>query len=98
MSYFANFLEFRNKCAEIGVELVPKRAKVLFSIYEFFRKQVKKAKKDSPNFYLELCNRTTEQKLEDIRILKKSGCKMSLKYYNDLRIIMKSICEIENYA
>lgn len=97
MSYFFDSLEFRNKCAEAGVELTPQEAKVYYKGYKAFRKQIKKARKACPNFYMEICNRTTEQKLEDIERLSKQGCIMSLREYNELQSMIKSLCEIEGY-
>jgi hypothetical protein len=53
---------------------------------------------ESPTFYQDLCNRTTEQKLQDIEELREMGATMTLKEYNELQAMAKKICELEGYA
>lgn len=97
MSYFKNYLEFRNRCAEVGYELTPAEGKKLYKSYQAFRKEIKKAVKQVPSFYLDVCNKTTEQKLDEIELLNSAGCPTSLREYNELNKIIKCICEIEGY-
>lgn len=94
-----DILYFRNSCAEDGIELTPKEAKKFHDAYILLKEGVENAVAEFPNFYLDLCNRTTEQKLEDIkRINKERGDNMTLKEYNELQDTVKKICEIEGYA
>jgi hypothetical protein len=90
-------LAFRNWCAETGTELTPKEAKKIAKSYVGLKSEIEKAVSSFPEFYMEICNRTTGQKLDDIKRMKKKGCDMSLKEYNELQEIVKSICEIEGY-
>lgn len=90
-------MEFRQKCAEQGVELTPSQAKKFCAAYKALKDEVKQAVKANPNFYLEICNRTTEQKLSDIKKLDGEGCPMSLKDYNKIQKMVKDICVIEGY-
>jgi hypothetical protein len=90
--------EFRERCAESGLELTPVEAKKFLFAYSALRDEVRTSVKQNPNFYLELCNRTTEQKLSDISQLKEQGCPMSLKEYNEIQRMVKNICVIDGYA
>jgi len=93
-----NILLFRNSCAEDGIELTPKEAKKFHDTYMQLREEIANAIEDCPTFYMELCNRTTEQKLEDIERLHEKGESMTLKDYNELQATIKKICELEGYA
>lgn len=90
-------LVFRNLCAEDGVELTPQEAKDTVMCYENFLTSIKEAFEACPNFYNDISNRTTEEKLEDIKRLKKKGCKMNLKEYNRLQKTIMRVCELEGY-
>lgn len=91
--------EFRNACAEDGVELTPNEAGEFLNAYEVLKDQIKEAIDICPNFYLDLCNRTTEEKLEDLKSLNaQGGKKMNLNDYNELQRTVKKICEIEGYG
>ena len=93
-----HILNFRNSCAEDGIELTPSEAKNMFDVYEILKDKIEAAVSECPNFYLNLCNRTTEEKLEDIkRINKESGDNIMLKEYNELQNTVKMVCEIEGY-
>jgi hypothetical protein len=95
----SKILQFRNCCAEDGIELTPKEAKNFFNAYKAFRDEIREAVEACPTFYQDLCNRTTEQKLEDIkRINEERGDNMTLKDYNQLQAMAKKICEIDGYA
>jgi hypothetical protein len=88
---------FRNMCAEDGFELTPAEAKETITCYENFLSSIKEACEDCPDFYNDLCNRTTEEKLADIKRLEKKGCKMTLKQYNELQKTIIKVCELEGY-
>jgi hypothetical protein len=92
-------LAFRNSCAEDGIELTPKEAKKFHDAYFRLREGIENAVAECPTFYLDLCNRTTEQKLEDIkRINRERDDNMTLKEYNELQDTVKKICEMEGYG
>lgn len=94
-----NILCFRNSCAEDGIELTPKEAKNFYNAYIALRDEIQEAVAICPTFYMDLCNRTTEQKLEDLRrINTERGDHMSLKDYNELQTTIKKICELEGYV
>jgi hypothetical protein len=94
-----NILFFRNSCAEDGIELTPKEANKFYKAYVALKKEIEDAVAQCPTFYMELCNRTTEQKLEDIkRINRERGDSMTLKDYNELQATVKTICELEGYG
>lgn len=95
----SNILFFRNSCAEDGIELTPKEAKKFYNAYMALREEIQEAVAVCPTFYLDLCNRTTEQKLEDIRrINRERSDSMTLKDYNELQATVKKICELEGYG
>ena len=93
-----NVHNFRNWCAENGTELTPKQAKKMVKAYQSLKNEITTAIESCPNFYLELCNRTTEEKLGDVQRMKEKGCEMTLNEYNELQGMIKSICEIEGYG
>jgi hypothetical protein len=90
-------MTFRTACAEDGVELTPQEAKDTVMCYDKFLTSIKEAFEFCPNFYQDISNRTTEEKLEDIKRLKKKGCKMTLKEYNRLQKTIMRVCELEGY-
>lgn len=93
-----NPLNFRNMCAEDGVELTPQQAEKTITCYEEFVDSIKIAYEEIPNYYNKICNKTTEEKLQDIENLEKEkGCKMSLKEYNELQKTIIAVCKIEGY-
>lgn len=95
----SNILFFRNSCAEDGIELTPKEAKKFYNAYIALKEEIEVAIVACPTFYMELCNRTTEQKLEDLRrINEERGDNMTLKDYNELQATVKKICELEGHA
>jgi patatin-like phospholipase/acyl hydrolase len=95
----ADALNFRNQLASEGTELTPEEAEKLYNNFEEFKESVRQAAKDIPNYYMEICNRTTEEKLADIARYKKAhNEKMTLKEYNNIMKIVKLICEIEGYV
>ncbi len=91
-------LQFRDICAQDGVELTPAESKKYFKAYIALRGEIAEAVAQYPNFYLDLCNRTTEQKLDDVAEMNRQGAKMTLKEYNELQAMVKKICELEGYA
>ena len=93
-----NILQFRNSCAEDGIELTPGEAKRFYKAYIALREEIEEAISVCPNFYLELCNRTTEDKLKDLKRMNKEGANMTLKEYDELQATIKKICELEGYA
>lgn len=93
-----NILKFRNECAENGVEFTPAEAKNVHEKYLDFIDEIEYAVATYPNFYLELCNRTTEEKLEDIREMNERGQSITLKEYNELQAAVKMICETQGYV
>ena len=94
----SNILLFRNLCAEDGVELTPGEAKKFYKAYIALKQEIAEAVEECPEFYMELCNRTTEQKLADIECMNAKGVDMTLKDYNELQKTVKRICELEGYA
>lgn len=86
---------FRNMCAEDGFELTPAEAKDMLVCYENFIDSIKEAYEDCPDFCNDIRNRTTEEKLADIKRLKNKGCKMTLKQYNELQKTIIKVCELE---
>jgi len=92
-----NAMTFRNLCAEDGVELTPQEAKDTMLCYENFSDSIKEAHEAYPYFYNDICNRTTEEKLEDIKNLENNGCKMTLKEYNQLQKTIIKVCKLEGY-
>jgi hypothetical protein len=91
-------LNFRNSCAEDGIELTPTEANKFYKAYAALKKEIKSAVAQYPTFYMELCNRTTEQKMEDLERLNGRGADMTLKDYNELQATIKRICELEGYV
>lgn len=91
-------LNFRNSCAEDGIELTPNEANKFYKAYVALKKEIKDAVAQCPTFYVELCNRTTEQKVEDLERLNDRGADMTLKDYNELQATIKRICELEGYG
>jgi len=92
-------LMFRNVCAEEGIELTPEEANAVFNVYQSLRQEIAEAVAQYPNFYLNLCNRTTEDKLEDIRLMNEAnGANITLKEYNQLQETIKIICEIDGHV
>jgi hypothetical protein len=91
-------MKFRNELAEEGHELTPEQAKKLHMYFENFKDSVKEAVKVEPNFYRIVCNRTTEEKLVDMKRYEKShNDKMTLKEYNKIQEAVKLICEVYGY-
>lgn len=91
-------MKFRNELAEEGYELTPEKAHKLHVYFENFKESVKEAVKVDPNFYRIFCNRTTEEKLEDMKRYEKShNDKMTLKDYNQIQEAIKLICEVYGY-
>jgi len=85
--------------AEAGVELTLEEADKFYKAYIALKDEIAEAVEQCPNFYQELCNRTTEQKLEDIeRVNSVSGDNMTLKDYQEIQKMVKKICELEGYA
>lgn len=91
-------LNFRNNCAENGIELTPREAGNFYKAYLTLKDEIEAAFAICPTFYQKLCNRTTEEKLEDLKRLNKMGAEMTLKDYNELQSTVKRICELEGYA
>lgn len=90
---------FRNYAAEAGVELTLKEAEKFYKIYIAMKEEIAEAVEQCPSFYQDLCNRTTEQKLEDIERLNEMGAGgMTLKDYQEIQKMVKKICELEGYA
>ncbi len=93
-----HILQFRESCAEDGVELTPEQANKFYKAYIALRDELVDAVAQCPTLYQDLCNRTTEQKLEDLKQLNKMGAKMTLRDYNELQETVKKICEMEGYV
>ena len=91
-------LKFRDVCAQDGVELTPAEAKKYFKAYVTLKEELAEAVAEYPNFYLDLCNRTTEQKLDDMAEMNRQGANITFREYNELQAMVKKICEIEGYA
>ena len=89
---------FRNSCAEDGVELTPGEAERFFNAYQSLKAKIEKAVALCPNFYMDLCNSTTEDKLNDLKRLNANGGNMTFKEYLELQSTIKKICEIEGYV
>lgn len=90
---------FRNYAAEAGIELTLEEADKFYKAYIALKDEIAEAVEQCPSFYQELCNRTTEQKLEDIeRVNSVSGDNMTLKDYQEIQKMVKKICELEGYA
>lgn len=94
----SNILKFRESCAEDGIELTPNQANKFYKAYVVLKDEIEQAVAVCPGFYQELCNRTTEDKLKDLRRMNQSGANMTLKDYNELQATIKKICELEGYA
>lgn len=93
-----HILQFRESCAEDGVELTPQQANKFYKAYIALRDELVDAVAQCPTLYRDLCNRTTEQKLDDLKELNKMGAKMTLRDYNELQETVKKICEMEGYV
>ncbi len=93
-----NILNFRQSCAESGIELTPEQANKFYKAYVALREEIEEAIAECPDFYMEICNRTTEQKMQDLEKMNKCGANMSLKEYNEIQATVKKICELEGYV
>lgn len=94
----SKILKFRNSCAEDGIELTPKEAKKVARAYQNLKDEIISGLEEYPGFYEGICNRTTEEKLEDINNIKdKFQCEMTLKEYNELQELIKKVCELEGF-
>jgi len=90
---------FRNYAAEAGVELTLEEAEKFYKAYIVLKEEIAEAVEQCPDFYQEICNRTTEQKLEDLKRLNDMGAGgMTLKDYQEIQKMVKRICELEGYA
>ncbi len=95
----AKIIAFRNSCAEDGIELTPQEAEKMYNAYLALREEIVNAARQYPGFYEDVCNRTLEEKLEDMKqIEKREGRPISLKEYNDLQEMIKRVCEMEGYT
>jgi len=90
-----NTLRLRNSCAEDGIEMTPAEADKLLNGYLEFKKSIDKAMALNPNFYRDVCNKTTEEKLREIKLMKEQGQKMTLKEYNEIQKMVKYVCEAQ---
>ncbi len=90
---------FRTYAAEAGVELTPQESEKFYKAYIALKEEIAEAVEQCPDFYQEICNRTTEQKLEDIQRMNEMGAGgMTLKDYQEIQSMVKKICELEGYA
>jgi hypothetical protein len=90
---------FRNYAAEAGIELTLEEAEKFYKAYIALKEEIAEAVEQCPDFYQELCNRTTEQKVEDIQRMNNMGAGgMTLKDYQEIQKMVKKICELEGYA
>jgi hypothetical protein len=91
-----NILNFRESCAEDGIEITPEEAERIAESFLAFREEIINAVEENPNYYQEVCNKTLEEKLEEIKLLEeREGKRISLREYNDLLKMIKQICELE---
>jgi hypothetical protein len=94
----AEILEIRNFLASEGTELTPAEVERVYGCLSNLRDSVKEAVKEIPNYYMRICNLTTEEKLIEIKKYRKiHGDKMTLKDYNEILKLVKIICENEGY-
>lgn len=88
--------EFREMLANAGVELIPKEVEKVYPLYKELKNTIADAYKRIPEFHKILESKTTEQKLEDIKMYeKKYGEKMTLKDYNQLQKVLLAISILE---
>jgi hypothetical protein len=91
-----NILNFRESCAEDGIEITPEEAEQIAESFLAFREEIINAVEENPNYYRDVCNKTVEEKLEEIKLLEeREGNHISLREYNDLLNMIKRICEME---
>ena len=88
-----NSLKLRNSCAEDGIEMTPAEADRLLNGCIEFKKAIDEAVEQIPNFYRDVCNKTTSEKLREIKLMKEQGQEMTLKEYNEISKMIKYICE-----
>jgi hypothetical protein len=92
-------LEIRNSLASEGTELTPAEVQNIVVHLLNLRESVKEAVREIPNYYMRICNLTTEEKLAEIKRYKKiHDDKMTLKDYNFILKLVKIICENEGYV
>lgn len=82
-------IEFRNYLAEKGIELTPCQAnEALFSL-DKLKARIRMNLRENKCYLTNLESLTIEERLKNIKVLKKQGMVLTLKEYNDyLKILL----------
>lgn len=88
--------QFRDLCSEQGFELTPAEAERYVQSYTNIRTAVEAALQVNPNYFQDLENKTTEEKLSEIKLVGDEN--FGLKEYNEVREVVMLIGKLEGYV